>query len=233
MQIIITPAHYNLSQIMADALRSVWAKAKAAVKKLAIDLTKLSQLTIGELQELQAAITATIDLKEAHQNPEKRYAHKIKTEIKNGKVKTTSPYNEDFVKKARGLRGTWLSGQWVFDASVEEHVIKAMLDCYSVTGFNPYQVCTLTVKDLNTNEWQGGVELFGRPIAKAWGRDSGAKAQEDIFLLEGKFTSGGSMKNWRTYVEHATFEMHNFPVAALEREDVQKAIADGWVEVKY
>lgn len=247
MQAIITPAQYNLSDIfseawklvkekgkkLSDALKDAWKHAKDLVKKLAFDLTKLSDLTVTELKEIQAAIQATIEIKESEQNPEKKYAHSIKTEKAGDKIATTSPYNEQFVKKARGLRGTFMSGKWVFNESVEEHVIKAMLDCYSVTGLHPYEVCTITVKNYNESCKCSGVELFGRPIAKAWGRDSGAKAQEDIFLLDGRFLSDGSMKNWYTTIKNATFEIHNFPVAALDRTDVQDAINEGWVEVKY
>ncbi|MEI7585556.1 hypothetical protein [Runella sp.] len=197
------------------------------------DITKLAELSLSELKDFQAAITAAIDLIEAHQSPEKRYAHEIKTVKEGGKIKTTSYYNYNFVKKAKGLRGTWLSGQWVFEQSVEEHVIKAMLDCYSVTGLTPYEVCTLTVKGFSNEVRHSGVELFGRPIAKAWGRDSGAKAQDGIFLIDGKFNSSGSVKNWTTWVRNATFEIHDFPVVALDCADVKEAIEEGWVEVKY
>ncbi|AYQ31467.1 hypothetical protein [Runella sp. SP2] len=247
MQAIITTPAYDLSKIFtnawelvkeqgkkfADALKSAWDDAKAAVKKLSIDLSKLGELTVTELKEIQAAVEATISIKESDNSPEKKYAHKIQTIKTSNSIKTISPYNEEFVKKARGLRGTFINGEWVFDLSVEDHVIKAMIACYSVSGLHPYEVCTLTVKEYNEEVWHSGVELFGRPIAKAWGRDSGAKAQDDIFLLDGRFTSGGSVKNWRTCVKNATFEIHNYPVAGLERADVLEAIQEGWVEVKY
>ena len=244
---ISTPAQYNFSQIMkdawalvhqagksiSDALKAVWAKAQSAVTKLKMDLTKLAEFSLEELSDIQALVTAAIDAKKTDTvQPEKRYAHHIKLEEKNGKVFTTSYYNYCFVTKARGLRGSWTAGQWVFDGSVRDHVVAAMEGCYSVNGINPYEVCTLVVKNYSDEELQGGCELFGRPIAKAYGRDSGAKAQDGIFLLEGKFQSGGSVKNWKTYVTKATFEIHDFPVAALERDDVKKAIAEGWVEVK-
>ncbi|OIN55736.1 hypothetical protein [Arsenicibacter rosenii] len=245
--VISTTAQYNLSQIMSDAwtlvrqagqtisdaLRAVWAKARTAVHKLNIDITKLETLTIQELKDLQAVLTLTIQDREEKESrfSGKKFAHKIKLEVKDGLVKTTSYYNTDFVIKARGLRGKWQDNQWVFEADVLEHVRQAMLSSYSVTGAFPYEVCTLVVKDYYQESSASGVELFGRPVAKAFGRDSGAKPQEGIFLVSGKFRSGGSVKNWKTVVD-ATFEIHDFPVAALDREDVKKAIAEGWVEVK-
>jgi hypothetical protein len=247
MQAIIATPAYNRSEIttnaweifrklgktFSDAMKAAWAKTKEVVGKLNIDVAKLAELSLDELTGLQAAISATIDAKKAGiEQPEKRYAHHIKLEEKNGKVYTTSHYNSCFIEKARGLRGQWNVGQWVFDGNVRDHVVAAMEGCYSVTGIVPYEVCTLVVKDYYEEEWTGGVELFGRPVAKAFGRDSGAKAQDGIFLISGRFKSGGSVKNWKTIIDHADFEMHDFPVAALEREDVKKAIAEGWAEVK-
>lgn len=140
-------------------------------------------------------------------------------------------YNSCFVAKARGLKGSFSNGKWVFPISVSEHVRAAMKRCYGVDGVAPYPVTKVTVSNWNAQIYTDGLELFGRPIAKAFGRDSGAKIGDDIFLLDGKLTSGGSVKNWMTKAIDATFEIHNFPIEALEREDLQKAIEEGWAKV--
>lgn len=156
----------------------------------------------------------------------------IKTIMENEIIKVKSPYNGCFVSKARALKGSFSAGYWVFPASVKDHVLNAVRECYGVDGTKPYATCILIVTDYTERAITSGVELFGRPIAKAWGRDGGAKISDDVFFIAGKPTSGGSVKNWRTDVEHCDFEIHNFPVDALTRADVAKAIEEGWVNVK-
>jgi hypothetical protein len=163
---------------------------------------------------------------------EKKKSHAIKMIISEKTVSTISYYNEVFVSKARKLKGTWANNMWNFDKAVMSHVEKAMLHCYGVTGLEPYEVCILAVNNFSDYGNQCGVELFGRPIAKAFGRDTGAKISEDIFFIDGNATSGGSMKNWTTRVS-GDFEIHNFPIAALQREDVKQYIENGKCIVKY
>jgi len=76
------------------------------------------------------------------------------------------------------------------------------------------------------------VELFGRTIACAFGRDSGAKLGDGIIWIYGIKKSGGSVKNWYTEVREATFEIQNFPIERTKFADVQKAIEEGWCEIK-
>jgi hypothetical protein len=76
------------------------------------------------------------------------------------------------------------------------------------------------------------VELFGRTIARASGRDTGVSLGESIVWINGKKESGGSTKYWKTIVENATFEIQNFPFERTKFEDVKKAIAEGWCEIK-
>lgn len=188
---------------------------------------KLHEMETAELLAVKKEIE---EILASRQNP--GLCWDIKLETEGGKVYTTSPYNSEFVTKARNLRGEWQSGRWAFSTSVLEHVRNVMLECYGVTGENPYETVTLLVKEWNDCMYIGGLELFGRPIAKAYGRDSGAKLQDGIVLLEGRLTSGGSVKNWQTAAKDATFEIHNFPKVALSRADVQTALSEGWVEVK-
>lgn len=157
---------------------------------------------------------------------------KIKTVNEGGLIKVTSPYNSSFVQKARNLQGTFSLGQWIFPKEIEEHVINAVRECFGVDGTTDYETCVLIVKNYSLSVFTSGIELFGRPIAKAFGRDSGAKLSDGIILLNGTITSGGSVKNWKTVIDNATFEIHNFPVDALEMFSVKEAIQSGWVEIK-
>ena len=150
----------------------------------------------------------------------------------NGVISVITPYDAEFVNKARNLRGKWKDGAWHFDDSIEDYVKQALKDCYGTTGEDPVDTCSLVIKNFDDSTDCGPVTLFGRTIAKAWGRDSGAKLGDNIIWISGKYFSGGSVKNWRTGVVNAYFEIQNFPVPRTKFEDVQKAIEGGWCEIK-
>lgn len=157
----------------------------------------------------------------------------ITLEIIDDKVKVVSPYNEGFVNKCRNLRGSFKGGAWWFDDSIIEYVREAMIRYFGTTGETPFETCSLLISDFSDSEDTGPVTLFGRTIARAWGRDSGAKLGDDIIFIFGNYNSGGSVKNWLTRVSDATFEIQNFPVPSLELPEVKEAIEEGWCTVKY
>lgn len=156
----------------------------------------------------------------------------IKLTVVDDKVKVVTPYNKEFVNKARNLRGNWKDGAWWFDDSIIEYVSDVMNEIFGTTGEIPFENCTLLVKNFSDFGNRTSVVLFGRTIARAFGRDSGAKLGDGIIFIDGKYNSGGSVKNWGTVVDNATFEIHNFPLPMTEREDVQEAIKAGWCEIK-
>ena len=96
---------------------------------------------------------------------------------------------------------------------------------------NDYETCTLVVK--NTNK--GGddsIELFGRTILRAFGRKSEVQLGEDIIWISGVKKTTGSEKNWGVIIVNGTFEIQNFPLERTKFNDVQKAIQEGWCEIK-
>lgn len=149
-----------------------------------------------------------------------------------GTIKVITPYNAGFVQKCRNLRGSFKDGAWYFDDSIEEYVKKALIDTYGVDGTSPVELCTLVVNKFTSSSSCGAVDLFGRTVAIAFGRDSGAKLGDGIILINGSVDSSGSVKNWSTEVRKATFEIQKFPLERTKFDDIQKAIAEGWVEVK-
>jgi hypothetical protein len=157
----------------------------------------------------------------------------ISLEIIDDKVKVTSPFNEGFVSRCRNFRGTFKNGVWWFDDSIIDYVREAMLEYFGTTGETPFKTCTLLIKNYNGYGDKAPVKLFGRTVARAFGRDSGAKLGDDIIFISGEYCSGGSMKNWCTNVRNATFEMHNFPLPSTGLTDVKKAIEEGWCVIKH
>jgi hypothetical protein len=151
---------------------------------------------------------------------------------KDGQVKVTSPYNQKFVNKARNLRGKWKDNAWWFDDNIIDYVRDLMMQCFGTTGEEPYENVDLIIKDFDDDTFGAGCELFGRTIAKAWGRDSDAKLGDDIIWISGIYRSGGSMKNWKTEIRNGNFIIKDFPLPATELTDVKKAIEEGWCEIK-
>lgn len=153
--------------------------------------------------------------------------------IHDGRIYVVSPYNHRFVSAARNLRGQWKNNEWVFDDSLVEYVREAMIDCFGTTGEHPYREVILKIINFSDSADKKPLELFGRTIVRAFGRDSGVKLGDDIVWISGEKDSGGSVKNWEAYVSNATFEIHKFPEPALQTAEVQEAITAGWCEVRY
>jgi hypothetical protein len=158
-------------------------------------------------------------------------SQQIKLEIIEDKVKVITPYHADFVNTCRRLRGKFNEGAWWFDDSVLEYVREAMMDFFNTTGETVFEEVSLLIKDYSDYASRGPVTLFGRTIAKAFGRDSGARIGDNIVLIKGEVKSGGSVKNWSTNVVNATFEIQRFPKPSTELPEVKKAIEEGWVTV--
>lgn len=157
----------------------------------------------------------------------------IQLTIVDDKVKVVTPYNEGFVNKCRNLRGTFKGGAWWFDDSILDYVREAMIKFFGTTGETPFETCTLLITNFSDYEYRGPVVLFGRTVARAFGRDSGARLGDDVIFISGTYSSGGSVKNWNTTVSNATFEIKNFPIPSIELPEVKKAIEEGWCEVKF
>ena len=158
----------------------------------------------------------------------------INLKKENGMLVVSTPYNSEFVNRAKNLGGRWdaKNSTWVFDESVEDYVKQTLLDIFGVTGEASYETCSLIVKNFTKKAPQRGVDLFSRTIAIAFGRDTGAKLGDGIVWIDGKKVSDGSYKNWNTYIENATFEIQDFPIERTKFEDVQKAVSEGWCEIK-
>lgn len=58
----------------------------------------------------------------------------VSVSCKNNKIYVKSPYNEDFVRRARTLSGRWDGQSWVFPKAVESEVKKALLRIYGENG---------------------------------------------------------------------------------------------------
>ena len=126
-------------------------------------------------------------------------------------IEVVSPYNPAAVERFRQLGGRWTGEVWTFPAALETEVRGVLLSVYGTDGDDGAQSVTLIARaKRGISEYTGPVTCCGKTVARAWGRDSGARVGEGVALLEGRIGSGGSRKNWKTVVEEgSTFKLLN------------------------
>lgn len=148
-----------------------------------------------------------------------------------GKIMVKSEYNPLFVQAARKLGGKWFSPHWVFDSRDEDDVRGLCLEVYGCDGLTEPELVSVQVtipEDCNAvGGRQDSIYLFGRIVARAWGRDSGAKLGEGVVVKKGNFSSGGSAKNWNTSVEDGTvFILRDVPKTLVEKHDNEAFVVE-------
>ncbi len=154
----------------------------------------------------------------------------IRIETSGSSIHVQAPYNSDFVARAKKLGGKWEKPNWVFDARDEERVRELCRELYGSDGLTT-DLCTLRIEwRTDASASASAIEVSGRTIARAFGRDSGAKAGDGIVILSGGFGSGGSVKNWTTRVQAGTIVLvRDFPRAEAERHIAEQKADDNRV----
>jgi len=121
----------------------------------------------------------------------------VTIQIDSSKLSVKAPYHPDFPAKARSLGGKWDNVMWNFDARDETRVRALCMEIYGEDDASAADLVTARVH-VNKSWWEcnKGLYFAGRCIAYATGRDSGARLGGGVVVLNGKFSSGGSAKNW-------------------------------------
>lgn len=106
-------------------------------------------------------------------------------------------YNSILITACRNLGGRWdkQAVAWSFPSFVEDKV--AELDELYNTDIVSVEITAMETR----NVLQNSVRFCGYSIAFAKGRDSGAELSKGVACLAGRYTSGGSYKNWTTVIE--------------------------------
>lgn len=140
----------------------------------------------------------------------------LKIEVSGETASVYSPYNAEFVQKMRRIGGAkWNRGQACWD--VPAHAVSAvrliMKETYGESDTEPAEKVTARVTFTDEmSENRSAVTLFGKTVASAFGRDSGAKVGEDVTFIVKNPRSGGSRNHWETIIpEGAVAEIHNVP----------------------
>ncbi|MCE3220178.1 hypothetical protein G5C64_15210 [Vibrio diabolicus] len=129
-----------------------------------------------------------------------------------GIVSLKADYNSLLVKECRKLGGSWdkEQGAWIFPGFVADEVEE--LD--EIYNSGPITVEIAAIEEIR--EYGKGIEFLGRPLCRAFGRDSGARIDSDIALIFGYATSGGSQKNWATILDEESVLRLQIPSKILE-----------------
>ena len=134
-------------------------------------------------------------------------------------VKT--PYSWEFVDAVKNkLGGTWDpdTGAWILPLAAEKALRKTLISIFGKDD-QPTELCNVHIKVLSQYEAVGrSVEWWGRTIAKARNRDSGATVPRNagVAFLTGEPHSGGSRARWKTIIDAGSeIEVYNVPVRAV------------------
>lgn len=140
-------------------------------------------------------------------------------------ISVTSPYHDGFVSRARALGGRWDrdSKTWLFDEAAEDAVRQALKDAYGTDGAAADEgaepVALYLYAPETVAEFHGPVSVASITLARAFGRDSGARLGGGTAHLAGPApSSGGSVKNWRTQIPAGCLlAAYNVPRVLAER----------------
>lgn len=128
----------------------------------------------------------------------------LKIEIENGMANIYSPYNTEFVaqiKKISGRKWEPVLKCWSVPENFVNVVREIMQNIYGFTDITENETLSLKVFfNEAAHEWHSDVILFGKTLAHATGRNSGARVGDDVAYIKGEAVSGGSLKNWESIV---------------------------------
>lgn len=131
-------------------------------------------------------------------------------------IRVECPYNTDFIRRAKELGGKW-DGEfktWLFPLSAENEIKECLVDIY---GFVPdarmIKRTIETTEDITAD--RDAIIVCGVEIARAWGRDTGAKMQSEAILRKGKIDSGGSRQYWKTEIKKGSVIEVELPEGGL------------------
>lgn len=144
------------------------------------------------------------------------------TTLGNGKISVETPYNPEFVSRIKKAGGRWNAGNktWETDERSTDAVRAIMRDVYGMDDMPQELVMVrVNVGEKTISEYRGPVVIFGRTIASAYGRDSGAKVGTGVCFDAGGCDSGGSVKNWYSVIgANSVFTVYDVPRRAVEEK---------------
>jgi len=140
------------------------------------------------------------------------------------KIIVSSSYNADLIPLAHAAGGKWNRDHavWEYDIRAEQQVAEAYRTAYGYWDDVVDTVVLRCTSDAEATIRTDSLKLGGRPIARASGRNSGARLCDGVIILNGGFSSGGSVKNWQTVCKAGT----SFRLLDVPKPMAEKLVAD-------
>lgn len=145
--------------------------------------------------------------------------------VNDNKAEIYTPYNPEFVSVLKESIGSakWNANKkcWIVPAVSVDSVRKLMIQIYGESDIEPAKHVDVKVTFDTDYAYSmcSAYTLFGKTVATAYGRDSGAKIGTDVEVIQGGAYSTGSAKNWRTQIKKGS---------VFIIRDVSKNLVDQW-----
>lgn len=160
----------------------------------------------------------------------------MKIQIENGLAYVYTPYHPKFIRKIKRCSAArWDAARqaWQVAADLVPVVRKLMIDVFGECDI-PVEGKRFDVElRFNKPVWaeREGVYFFGKCLARARGRDSGARPGDGVCYLEGGCCSGGSMKYWCSQVKEGSVVMlYDIPETLILNEERQEDVDYKFIE---
>ena len=132
----------------------------------------------------------------------------MKIEIRDNKAYIYTPYSPEFVARIKNIGGRkWESSLkcWSVPSVAVDSIRKIMMEVFKETDEIPAEKVDVQVT-FHKEKWgaREAYMLFGKSISIATGRDSGARVGDDVEIVKGSVSSGGSAKNWASIVDEGS-----------------------------
>ena len=156
----------------------------------------------------------------------------IKVRITGDEARISAPSDVDFSNemKYHNCKFDMKNNEWVVDIDLLDIVRKKLYNLYGMNDFtNDFVNVWVTIPQYHhLEEIRGPVKMFGKVIATATSKTSGALWGKDIVNMSSNCESFGSIKNWSTYVSCGKFKIKNVSKARVleEREMYEE---DGFI----
>lgn len=139
-------------------------------------------------------------------------------------IEVYTPYNKDFVARIKtaigGSKWNRTKGCWTVPAESIAEVRQLMLECYGENDIETpdYVSVKLTFNESMCDSYQG-ITIFGKTIARAYGRDTVGAIDKDVNYIKGLPLSGGSRNHPLALIDKgAEIVIHNVPKSLLNSE---------------
>lgn len=143
-----------------------------------------------------------------------------------------TPYNPDFVRKIKCIGGAWWNSDvrcWCIPETAIIAVRKIMSDVYGYSDIEENETISIEVTfNDEVSEYRSDVVLFGKVLAHARHRDSGARIGDDFAYESGGARSGGSAKYWKSIVEEGSVVI----LSNVNKNLYERSIVDYDVTIK-